>query len=228
MAEILKQGTEATSLKVDSATTLVGFNLSDLAEEGRQKIESCRTQIVTMLAEAEAEASRIREAARREGYSAGLEQAEVAIAKQIDEQAEQRSRRKLARLQDSVEQLYQTHEGWMQDYAELLSDLAISVAEKVVRQEVSISKQLVLRWVNDALTSTRLSKEVTLSLHPDTMSEIEESLNEMLSREGMPELVKVVQDAKLDRHEVKVTQAGGEIRAGMLAQLDQLGAILDR
>ena len=228
VAEILKTGRDKLAQPHDSPTQVVGFNLSDLVEAGRQRIDDCHATIQRMLTEAEQEAQTIREVARQEGYSEGLGQAEATVAERISEQAELRSRQRLDRLQESIERLYQTHEDWMTDYAEILSDLAISIAERVIRKEVSDSPELILQWISEALRNTRLSRAVTLSLHPDALSDIGELLDKMLVNEGIPESVKVVQDPKLGRYDVKITQTGGEIHAGMLAQLAQLGVTLKR
>ena len=58
MANVLKS--ESPSDKVPAARSvsgLAGFNLSDLADEGRNQLERCRSQIRQLLDEAEAQAS---------------------------------------------------------------------------------------------------------------------------------------------------------------------------
>jgi flagellar biosynthesis/type III secretory pathway protein FliH len=78
------------------------------------------------------------------------------------------------------------------------------------------------------LMSTRSSSEVTLSLHPDTLEDLGDSLQRMLRNECKPETVRLTGDVSLDRHDVCISQSGGRIQAGMLAQLEQLGVLLSR
>lgn len=226
MAEVLKQIGERSSQHVVSSRKVIGFNLSDLAEESRQKIESCRDTVKSMLAEAEAEAEQIRETARLEGYQIGLKEAEERIAKEINEQAEIKAKEKLDRLHDSVTELYSVHGEWMKQYADSLTQLATAIAERVVRQQLHSSPDIILQWVQDSLNQLRLSSEIKLTLHPDTMSEIGESLEIMIRNEGRIEEIELASDSNLGRHEVMVSQEQGEIHAGMMAQLNRLGDML--
>ena len=226
MAEVLKQIGERSSQHVVSSRKVIGFNLSDLAEESRQKIESCRDTVKSMLAEAEAEAEQIRETARIEGYQIGLKEAEERIAKEINEQAEIKAKEKLDRLHDSVTELYSVHGEWMKQYADSLTQLATAIAERVVRQQLHSSPDIILQWVQESLNQLRLSSEIKLTLHPDTMSEIGESLEIMIRNEGRIEEIELASDSNLGRHEVMVSQEQGEIHAGMMAQLNRLGDML--
>lgn len=226
MAEVLKQIGERSSQHVVSSRKVIGFNLSDLAEESRQKIESCRETVKSMLAEAEAEAEQIRETARLEGYQIGLKEAEERIAKEINEQAEIKAKEKLDRLHDSVTELYSVHGEWMKQYADSLTQLATAIAERVVRQQLHSSPDIILQWVQESLNQLRLSSEIKLTLHPDTMSEIGESLEIMIRNEGRIEEIELASDSNLGRHEVMVSQEQGEIHAGMMAQLNRLGDML--
>ncbi len=226
MAEVLKQIGERSSQHVVSSRKVIGFNLSDLAEESRQKIESCRDTVKSMLAEAEAEAEQIRETARLEGYQIGLKEAEERIAKEINEQAEIKAKEKLDRLHDSVTELYSVHGEWMKQYADSLTQLATAIAERVVRQQLHSSPDIILQWVQESLNQLRLSSEIKLTLHPDTMSEIGESLEIMIRNEGRIEEIELASDSNLGRHEVMVSQEQGEIHAGMMAQLNRLGDML--
>ena len=226
MAEVLKQIGERSSQHVVSSRKVIGFNLSDLAEESRQKIESCRDTVKSMLAEAEAEAEQIRETARLEGYQIGLKEAEERIAKEINEQAEIKAKEKLDRLHDSVTELYSVHGEWMKQYADSLTQLATAIAERVVRQQLHSSPDIILQWVQDSLNQLRLSSEIKLTLHPDTMSEIGESLEIMIRNEGRIEEIELASDSNLGRHEVMVSQEQGEIHAGMMAQLNRVGDML--
>ena len=226
MAEVLKQIGERSSQHVVSSRKVIGFNLSDLAEESRQKIESCRDTVKSMLAEAEAEAEQIMETARLEGYQIGLKEAEERIAKEINEQAEIKAKEKLDRLHDSVTELYSVHGEWMKQYADSLTQLATAIAERVVRQQLHSSPDIILQWVQESLNQLRLSSEIKLTLHPDTMSEIRESLEIMIRNEGRIEEIELASDSNLGRHEVMVSQEQGEIHAGMMAQLNRLGDML--
>lgn len=229
MAEILKQLCSKQDGESRLDACVADFNLSDLAEEGRLKLSECRAAVDRMLAEAKVEAENIRELARKEGYQAGLKTAERDVADRIERDATVKSQHQIERLQEAVKKLHHTHEEWMQDCAESLSGLAITIAERVVKHQLAESHDVILGWIQEALSSTRLSRNVTLCLHPETLREIGDTLESIVSQlEGVPEQVELISDSQLDRYEVVVTQSGGQICAGLNAQLGRLGELLKR
>ena len=86
----------------------------------------------------------------------------------------------------------------------------------------SISESLIVRWAREALHSTRSASRLTLAVHPDTLAEIGGVLDELLADPDLPEQSTVVPDDTLAVGDVVVRQDGGEIRAGLQAQLARL------
>ena len=81
MATVLKSGDRnKQKTAAQNASAIAGFNLSDLADEGRMRLEQCRLQVQEMLAKAEQEVEGIRKAAHELGYQQGLKHAEGAVA----------------------------------------------------------------------------------------------------------------------------------------------------
>ena len=52
-------------------SAVAGFNLSDLADEGRTRLEQCRLQVQEMLAQAEREVAGIQKLLRNVGMTRG-------------------------------------------------------------------------------------------------------------------------------------------------------------
>ena len=144
------------------------------------------------------------------------------------EKAEEKSQAELDRLNESVRELYRAYENWMQEYTVSVADLATMIAERILRAKLETSPQIVLRWIREALVSTRMSNEVKLSLNPTTANEIQEALTKMLQQEDLLEKVEVVPDSGVDLHGVTITQSGGSIHAGLTAQLNRLSEVLNR
>ena len=84
------------------------------------------------------------------------------------------------------------------------------------------SEPLVVRWAREALHSTRSAARLTLAVHPDTLAEIGGALDELLADPDLPEQSTVLPDETLAVGDVVVRQDGGEIRAGLQAQLERL------
>ena len=73
MATVLKSGDrDKQRAAAQKVSAVAGFNLSDLADEGRTRLEQCRLQVQEMLAQAEREVAGIQKAAQERGYDEGL------------------------------------------------------------------------------------------------------------------------------------------------------------
>jgi len=84
------------------------------------------------------------------------------------------------------------------------------------------SEHLIVRWAREALHSTRSASRLTLAVHPDTLAHLGRSLDELLAHPDLPEQSVVVPDETLSVGDIVVRQDGGEISAGLDAQLARL------
>ncbi|MEM6363306.1 MAG: FliH/SctL family protein [Planctomycetota bacterium] len=89
-----------------------------------------------------------------------------------------------------------------------------------------LNRNTIVRWAHEAVHSTRSSQRLTLAVNPETLAEIGELLDELLANPDLPESSTVIPDPSLKLGDVRVRQDGGEIRAGLMAQLDRLREVL--
>ena len=227
MANVLKTVSQSEqAAAAGNVSGLAGFNLSDLADEGRLRLDECRKQIREMLSDAQKQADTIRDEAKQAGYQEGLAQAKVDSDQRILAEAEILARDGLQRLQQSVEKLHRVHESWMKDYADSLSRIAIAAAERVVMDRLDRERELLVRWAEEALRSTRSASRLTLAVHPETLAELGGALDQLLAGPDLPEQTHVEPDESVDRNSVVVRQPGGEIKAGLMTQLRRLEEML--
>lgn len=205
---------------------LAGFNLTDLAEEGRDRVKQCQIEIERMLAAAHADAQQIRKTAREDGYANGERQAAVDAEEKLKKASERRAKEGLVLLEGAVEQMHRRYEEWMQSYAQSLHRVAIAVAEKVARRELDDRAELIVSWAQEAVQSTRSASRLSVAVHPEILAQLGEQFDEMLSAPDLPEEAHVVPDANLKKSEVAVRQTGGDIQAGLEAQLERLSELL--
>lgn len=203
-------------------TGLTGFNLDDLAEEGRKRLEAYQRQIEQLRAGAREEAAEIRAAAERRGYEEGTRRAAADFERQVQTRAEQLAKDQLARLTEATAAVRDAYQGWMTEYAEALTEIAISAAERIVGKELDQDRGLMVRWAEEAVRSTRSAGRLTLAVHPETLAELGQSLDEMLAAPELPETAHVEPDESLRRDEIAVRQDGGEVRTGLKNQLHAL------
>ena len=227
MAIVLKSGNgddQNTAARKTSA--IAGFNLSDLADEGRTRLEQCRAQVQHMLAEAERDVEKIRKDADVRGYQEGLQRAAQDADKKLKAEAEQQAIASTQIMQQAVAKLHDTFADWMEQYSSTLTKIAMSATEKIVQRKLIDEPELLLRWGDEAMHSTRSATRLTLVLHPETLAQIGSSFESLLASPGLPEETQVETDATLARDEVVVRQDGGEIHAGLTAQLQRLQELL--
>lgn len=213
---------DATTPRPEGVTGLAGFNLDDLAQEGRRQLEACRRDVAAMLDQARRDAESIRADAEREGYQAGVEKASTDYDEKLRKASEARARDQLASLTGATGAMRQAYEAWMTRYAEILSTTAIAAAEKVIGRELGRDRELLVRWARRALHSTRSAQRLSLVVHPETLAELGPLLDDLLASPEFPEQTEVRGDESVARHDVIVRQDGGEIEAGLTAQLDRL------
>ena len=225
MATIFKRGSTKQAPAAPS-TSLAGFNLQDLADEGRGHLDAARQQAEQMLAAARAQADQIRDEAKQQGYEAGLQLAIDDADVKLQAAAEQRAQSGIEMIQSILDQLRTVHEQWMNDYSESLHTIALAAAERIVGRELSIDPQLIVAWADQAVRSTRAASRLTVAVHPETLALLGQSLDEMLASPDLPEETHVEPDASLGTTDVAVRQSGGQINAGLAAQLRRLEELL--
>ena len=229
MAVILKSDSRQPDDKATAArdvSGLAGFNLCDLADEGRARLMKCREQISEMKVAAAVEAEQVREDAEARGYEEGLKRAAVDADEKRRQEAEQISASELVAMRAAVTKVHTTYGQWMQQYAELLNTVAIAAAEKLIRKKLGEDQEVFLAWAEEALRNTRSASRLTLAVHPETLAELGQRLDELLASPELPEETHVVPDESVPLLEITVRQPGGEVKAGLMAQLDRLAEML--
>jgi flagellar assembly protein FliH len=233
MASVLKSESNqvpATESGLDSAARevsgLAGFNLNDFASEGQKHLEECSRQVRKMLDQAEVDAKQIRKDAERKGHEEGLRKAEAQLEQRVKTEGDQRAKSGLKIIEDAVAQMHENYGQWMQRYTELLNGIALAAAEKITHRKLEQESDLLLTWVTEAVMSTRSAQRLSVAVHPETLVDLGEKLDELLASPDLPESTNVVPDASLGRTEVVVRQTGGEIQAGLDAQISRLAELL--
>ncbi|KAA1260225.1 flagellar assembly protein H [Rubripirellula obstinata] len=233
MASVLKSEANrvsATESGLDSAARnasgLAGFNLNDFASEGQKHLQECSRQVRQMLEQAEEDAKQIRKEAEQKGREEGLRKAEAQLEQRIKAEGDQRAKSGLKMIEDAIAQMHDNYSQWMQQYTELLNGIALAAAEKITRRKLEQESDLLLTWVTEAVMSTRSAQRLSVAVHPETLVDLGDKLDELLASPDLPESTQVVPDASLGRTEVVVRQTGGEIQAGLEAQISRLAELL--
>lgn len=168
------------------------------------------TTLERRLAELEAQAAARETQARR----AGFEEGQAAARRNLEEtyrQALERAARATAELAGLRRRLRQQAE-------EDLVRLAVAIARRILRRELSTDPQALLGLVKAALERIDAREVLRLRVHPEDARTIESSFADL----GVPERIEVLADRRLERGALVVETERGELDGSVETQLAEI------
>ena len=227
MANILKANDSAPRPQRHVATGLAGFNLDDLSRRAKQQLDECQLEIARLREAAESEAETLRTQAHQQGLADGRRQAAEESEAKIRQAVDARIGEHGLAIRSMVEQIGKEHQDWMQGYADALVSTVIAVSERVIRGRLEREREIIARWAEDSLRASRSADRLTVAVHPETLAELGQTLDELLGQPGLPEETSIIPDESVPRDGVIVRQVGGEVVATLQSQLDSLRGLLE-
>jgi len=164
-----------------------------------------------LISRAREEADAIREAASKEGYQAGLEQAQTDMAG---------IKETFATFMNAPQEVYE-------QIAPQLLEISVDIAKKIIKKEVSEDPQVLMNTVVEVLRG--LSKEetkVVLRVNPTQVDITKQSVPEMLNLAGMDARVTVLSDENISEGGCMVTTGNGVVDATIETQLSVISEAL--
>lgn len=156
-----------------------------------------------LISKAYEEATAIRENAQAEGFQEGLAQAQAAI----DE------------LRDHIGQLMNGREEALLSVANDIGALAVEVAARIIKTEVSCDETLVMGLVRDTIQKAgRNSKSILLKLNPDDTAAVKRIIKDDPLPNANAELI-IMDDATVDAGSCIVETNSGLVDASFSTQL---------
>ena len=220
MATILKQ---AQLQQSGADQRIVAFNVDDV----QQRAQAYLTQVRAQAAEVLAAAQRQAEAVRTKARSDGLADAQKDLAQQVEERArqmtEERIRTATAACQQAVDSLNSDTTQWLQEWRDLTIDLAISMAEKLIRQSMEQGLEPLRVWLEEALMLMRDARDVHILVHPDDFTWAGRYLQQMAKHVPHAGTAEVLPDPEVSRGGCIVRCQHGQVDQQLETQLARLG-----
>jgi flagellar assembly protein FliH len=160
--------------------------------------------------EAEREAARKLDQARREAYSEGL-----AAGRQ---QAEEHFRPAVQGLADTLNSLARLRENIREEAIQDLVRLAVSVAARVIHREIAIDPDALAGLIQGAFSKLQSREINRVRMHPT----LETLVRKVLEQAGAPKNLVMVPDASLQPSEVFFETAQGILDASVETQLREI------
>jgi flagellar assembly protein FliH len=229
MATVIKKGDNGELVR-----RLASFDLADHLAEARHVVASARREGQRILAEATAEADRIREAAEGEGYRAGYGAGQI---KGLEEgraealrEATERFNESHAELADSMAAVIESFETSKQDLLieanRDLLEFAVALAAKITRQVGEMDRQAALANTEEALRLVGGRTDLTVRVHPRDGETLRQFASAVAEQAVGKRHVTVVEDESIAPGGAVVTAGGMEIDASLETQLEQITRLL--
>lgn len=184
------------------------------AEELAQRIlQTARTEREKMLEQAQAEAGKIREEARKAGYQAAYQEKREAVSG------------RLAELDRLMERLQKDQKEFFQQYREGLSALALDIAQKLLDEAILRHKELMQPLVQKAVSSVKNTEWISVQVSDRLPGLAEELKQDLAGRPGLPPVDVVPGDGPAGTCVVHTPE--GIVDASVSTQLENLKTLFE-
>ncbi|MFA7237470.1 MAG: FliH/SctL family protein [Phycisphaeraceae bacterium] len=208
----------------------VVLDLGDLRQQADRLKARARAEADQVLAAARAEAERLIDGAaeigRRQGFEAGHLEGMAAGRKTGHAEALNQNAEKLSQLQQAFitvgEQWDAERRRMVLDAKQSVLELALVVAEKVVRRVPRVDATVVVEQVAAAVDHVIRPADLTIRVNPEDRPLIEEALPELVRTYAKLEHVKLADDATIGRGGCVLTTGTGRVDATLETQLERI------
>jgi flagellar assembly protein FliH len=212
MAGIIKVG-QPLSPAVASANRAYQFD--DMGEAYLSRV-SCEAQKI--IAEARAEATRIKTQAAEDGKQAALQAVEASLRKRVEQQTQSL----LKALSHAVQAIEQSRQAWQRHWERHAVQVAMAIARRVVRREVAHAPEIALDLVRETLQLAAGHQPIVVRMNPDdhaTLGPLAEQIVEQLRLVGQ---ATIIADPKVASGGCKVDTDYGAIDGQVATQLARI------
>jgi flagellar assembly protein FliH len=159
MASVIKAG---KILPSGTAVQHTEFNLEDISANASQYLDTVRKKVAQIVAQAQQQAQHIAAQAAERGRQAALEAAEQTALEDLAS----KWRTLAPALQQAIDDTAQLRSTWLRHWETQVIHLAVAVAERLVRGELSRRPNLSHQWIRETLELASTCHTLTLRLNP--------------------------------------------------------------
>lgn len=173
-------------------------------------LERARADAAALVAQAQADADEIRREAHAEGWRAGAEMARAEVAQT------------LAALNEMGEILRRRREELVEEATAAATELAVQIAAKLVRAELSLAPQRVVDVMRGAVRRASDRRRLSVLVHPDDLAICRSAAADIMERMGGIGEFEVVDEPRVDRGSCIVRTLAGDVDATFSGQLGRV------
>ncbi len=202
-----------------SAATAAPDASNECEEEPPDPEQLARERVEAMLAEAEERAAALRRDAVAQGYADGKAEGLRAAQEQCQEYLE--------RIAELARRAAIDRESIVRSAERELATLAVEIAAKVIRREVTTDPSIVLSMVESALGKVGSSDAVRIIVHPEDAELVRSKWSELQGAVAFGPNWEVVGDERMERGGCIVETRGGTADSRIETQLAEIASAFE-
>jgi flagellar assembly protein FliH len=183
-------------------------------QEANRMVERARVEAAHIRRDAEAEAEAIKAAAREDGLRAGREEG----AREVREEMAA----VIAQVESILHQAKLRREEIMHNMEEEIIDLVLAIARKIVKEELSFNKEIVINNVKEALDRANEKENITIRVNTVDAETVNNYMEEFLASIGETSKLTIVEDANISPGGCIIDTDFGRFDARIDTQLAQI------
>ncbi|RIK80966.1 MAG: hypothetical protein DCC67_08630 [Planctomycetota bacterium] len=215
MATIIKQRTAHES---GTALHAVAYDLTDMAVQAEDYLATVRREAAKIVEQARQDAAAVRQAAE----AAGRQAAEQAVERILDEKVARQMKTLTPALQAAVKQIEDAQQAWLQQWESAALDLALALAGRLVRGELTRRPEITLQWVRESLELAAGRGEVTVQLNPVDAQTLERQVKQLADAFAPLASVAVVAEETITPGGCRLLTEFGIVDQQLDAQLERI------
>lgn len=159
-------------------TQLATFNFDDINVKADEYLGEVRAKASRIIASATDQAEQVRQLAAQRGKDEARAVAEQTVLKRLEE----RLQTLVPALERTIEAIQREKDGWFKEWESNAVHLAVAIAARVIRREVSNRPEITLDLIREALEMASSGEQIRLHLNPRDFETLGEQAGELSRR----------------------------------------------
>lgn len=215
MATVIKAGKIVPS---GTAIQSTEFNFEDMSAQASAYLDTVRNKAAQILSQAQQQAKQTFVQAAERGRQSAIDAARKAALDDMHTKWQAL----LPVLQQAIENTAQLRTNWLRQWERQVIQLALAVAERLVRGELSRQPTIAQEWIRETLELAASGQRVTLRLNPDDYAALGPLRDSLLSQFGNLAPTDIVSDARIDAGGCRVETEFGYFDQQIATQLKRI------
>lgn len=141
--------------------------------------------------------------------------------------SEESYRAKIGRVDSLSSQLQEEREGFFDRVEPELVRLAVSIAEKILDQELELRPELVVDMVRSAMKRLRDREELRVSVNPRDFEQVRSARDDLISAVDGVRKLEVIEDRRVDPGGCVIESQNGTLDARVGTQMEEIARALE-